>query len=85
MIKSLKTFLSHFFCLHKWEIYEKREIFPKDYLRGERPDLADFCDSFSPPLPSRQRYKIPIGMKYVLRCEKCGMVAFKTDDYRYSK
>lgn len=72
--------LKQLLCLHKWEVYEKREVFPKDYLREERPDLADFADKFA---PSRQRYKIPIGMKYILRCEKCGMLHFKIDEYRY--
>jgi hypothetical protein len=74
--------IKQLFCFHKWEVYEKRELFPKDYLRQKRPDLADFVDTF---VPSRRRYKIPIGIKYVLRCEKCGMIHFKIDDYRYHR
>lgn len=67
------------FCFHEWETIETLDLYLKD-------PVETYCGSYVAELvdqhsPYREKYKTPVGKKFILQCKKCGDITSKTIMY----
>jgi hypothetical protein len=57
-------------CFHEWEVECKTNVYPFDPFDGLNAKTQELVDTYAEHI--RSKYKKPLGIKYTLRCKKCG-------------